>query len=178
MCNLASVGIRFLIPMITPILRLAFITNIHTKIKITIYRYAWELQFFWFHNILAINSETIFVSTSHTFIPNTQRLVFLQPVTPKEVWVILAEFHMSCVCGIDFLCGCCRKPSQNELSWCSTASVIQCTVQRCCTEWKYGPCTLVLFEILLALVWVCLSTALKIRLMTSLARILLGTEEG
>ena len=83
---------------------------------------------------------------------------------------------MSCVCGIDFLGGCCRKPSQNERSWCSTASAIQCTVQRCCTEWKFGPCTIVLFENLLALVWVRLSTASKIRLMTSLARILLGTE--
>ena len=42
------------------------------------------------------------------------------------------EFHMPWVCAIDFLGGCCRKPSQNPRSWCTTASAIQCTVRWCC----------------------------------------------
>ena len=68
-------------------------------------------------------------------------------------WSVV-EFHMPWVCAIDFLEGCCRKPSQNLHSCCTTAPAIYCTVWWCCSGERSGPCILVHFENLVALVWV------------------------
>ena len=68
-------------------------------------------------------------------------------------WSVV-EFHMPWVCAIDFLEGCCRNPSQNLHRCCTAAPAIHCTVWWCCSGERSGPCILVHFENLVALVWV------------------------